>query len=150
MKFCKNCGKEISDDCKFCPGCGTEQSSNEKRSEQLPVEKKQKCLPSFIIGLIGSILGMFGGLCTTMCSCGSSSNSAFLLIFLGSIVGMVGTCLCLNKAKTGSLLQLLGSIMMIIHAYSKGAEILTVFGFVILLFAGIIGVIYCFLICRNK
>ncbi len=150
MNFCQKCGKEIKDDCKFCPVCGTEQLSDEKSSAQLSVEKKEKCLPSFIIGLIGSILGMFGGLCTTMCSCGSSSNSAFLLIFLGSIVGMIGTCLCLNKSKIGSLLQLLGAVMMIIHAYSKGAEFLTVFGFVLLLFAGIIGVIYSFLIRRNK
>ena len=150
MKFCQKCGKEIVDDCKYCPICGTEQAPDEKSSAQLPVKKDEKCLPSFIIGLIGSILGMFGGLCTTMCSCGSSSNSAFFLIFLGSIVGMIGTCLCLNKAKIGSLLQLSGAVMMIIRAYSRGAELLTIFGFVLLLCAGIIGVIYSFLIHRNK
>lgn len=149
MKFCQKCGKEITDESAFCPNCGSEQSAGEVTPPQKPVEKKVKCLPSFIIGLIGSILGMFGGLCTTMCSCGSASNSAFLLIFLGSIVGMIGTCLCLSKAKTGSLLQIGGAIMMIIHAYSKGSELLTVFGLVLLLFAGIIGVIYSFIIHKK-
>ena len=149
MKFCQKCGKEIVDNCVLCPHCGAEQSSSEKSTEQLPVEEKDKCLPSFIIGLIGSIFGMFGGLCTTMCSCGSSSNSAFLLIFLGSVVGMIGTCLCLKKAKTGALLQLLGALMMIVRAFSEGAELLTVFGLVLLLLAGIIGVTCSFLKSRN-
>lgn len=163
--YCKHCGNQINENDIFCDKCGTpiEQSARptstdrslpgtSNTSAQAPQGKpvpyfmeKKKCLPAFIIGLIGSIFGLFGGLCTTMCSCGSSSNSAFVMIFLGSVIGMIGTCLCLSKCRIGSIMQLLAAIMIIIRAYSGGSDFMTVIAFVFLLISGIIGVIYGFL-----
>ena len=36
MKYCKNCGKQLSDDAKFCVDCGTptEEASSKRRVEQ--------------------------------------------------------------------------------------------------------------------
>ena len=110
---------------------------------------KGKCLASFIIGLIGSIFGILGGLCTTMCSCGGA-GSAFILIFFGSIIGMIGTTLCLSKAKLGCILQIVAALMIIIQAYTKGAEFMSIFAWILLMVAGIIGVVYCYFINKAK
>ncbi len=110
------------------------------------MNSNSKCLASFIIGLIGSILGMLGGLCTTMCSCGFGSDSAFYMIFGGGVLGMIGTTLCLRKAKLGSLLQITAAVLIIIRAYNGGAELMSVFAWIFLLVAGVIGAIYTFII----
>lgn len=107
----------------------------------------QRSLPAFIIGLIGSILGMMGGLCTSMCDFRTGGNAPFILIFGGAVVGLIGSCMCLNKAKTGSILQLVGALMMIICAYGiTGAEFMSIFGFVLLLTGGIIGLIQSYFV----
>ena len=143
--FCKKFGGEIQEGTVFCPGCG--QPVVEK--QETP-HNKSRCLPSFILGLIGSIFGLFGGICTTMCSFGSSSNNAFLFIFGGSLVGLIGACLCLNKAKIGAILEIVAALMIIYRAYFKGgSDFMTVIALLFLLFGGIIGLVYTFLIKRK-
>ena len=133
---CKNCGTELTGtNAELCPNCINKANGNNGGI---------KFLPSFILGLIGSLFGISGGFCMTMCtSLYSSGMSAFLLIFGGSIVGLVGACKCLKDVKKGSILELIGAIMIIICAYGiTGADISTVFGMLLLLIGGIIGLIY--------
>lgn len=129
---CKNCGVELTNtNAELCPNCINKAGGI-------------KFIPSFILGLIGSLFGISGGFCMTMCtSLYSSGMSAFLLIFGGSIVGLVGACKCLKDAKKGSILEIIGAIMIIICAYGiTGSDISTLFGMLLLLIGGIIGLIY--------
>lgn len=133
--ICEKCGKDITNqNARFCPNCG----------ERL--QQKTGFLPSFILGLIGSIFGASGGLCMTMCSSlYSSGMSAFILILGGSIVGLVGACKCLKDVKIGSILELIAAIMIIICAYGiTGSDFSTIIGMLLLLIGGIIGLIYSF------
>ena len=148
--ICKNCGKTIENEsATFCTGCGASLSggainSSPKYSKPATTGNGVKFLPSFIIGLIGSIFGMMGGLCVTMCtSLYDSGVSAFLLIFGGSVVGLVGACKCLSDAKKGSIIELIGAIMIIICAFGiTGADPATIIGLVFLLVSGIMGLAY--------
>lgn len=146
--FCEKCGAEISSNDKFCPGCG---SPVQVVSVAPPQEENMRCLPAFILGLGGSIFGMFGGICTTMCSMSSrAGNSAFFMIFVGAIIGLIGACMCLKKPRTGSLLEALSAILMIIRAYSgSGATFSVVIGILFMLAGAIIGIIYAFVIKRK-
>lgn len=109
-----------------------------------------KCLPSFILGLIGGICGIFGGFCTTMCDVFGGGNAPFLLIFCGSIIGLIGACLCLSKARIGSLLELVSGIMIMICAYGiTGSGMMSVIAMLMFLFGGIIGIVYSFIIKRK-
>lgn len=83
----------------------------------------------------------------TMCSSlYSSGTSAFVLILGGSIVGLIGACKCLKNAKQGSILEIIGAIMIIICAYGiTGSDFSTIIGMVLLLISGIIGLIYSLL-----
>ncbi|MBQ9774152.1 MAG: zinc ribbon domain-containing protein [Clostridia bacterium] len=152
-RFCAKCGNELGKDERYCSRCGTDFNdaiqhqvgAQNPKSENLPSSNAvfgyfleyKKCLSAFIVGLIGSIFGMFGGICTSMCSCFSSSasGSAFLFIFGGAVIGLIGSCMCLNKARIGSVLQLIGTLMIIIRAFALGAEFFTIFSFLILLTA---------------
>lgn len=146
--FCNNCGKEIKEETQFCPYCGASLATKEVVNDYPAVKGKSVCLPSFILGLIGSLFGIFGGICTTMCSV-FSSNSAFIWIVGGSLVGLVGACLCLSKSKLGSVLELIGALMIIVRAYGGGADFMTVIALIFLLFGGLIGVVYSFIIKKK-
>lgn len=145
--YCKKCGNELKEGEQFCGKCGANASGT-----IISQEKNQtKCLPAFILGLIGSIFGIFGGLCTTMClSLSSRGDAAFILIFGGAIVGLIGACLCLNKPKIGSVLELVSALMMIICAFGiTGSDFMTVIAFLLMLVGGIIGAVYAFIIKRT-
>ena len=106
-----------------------------------------KCLPSFILGLIGGICGIFGGFCTTMCDVFGGGNAPFFFIFCGSIIGIIGACMCLSKARIGSLLELVSAIMIMICAYGiTGSGMMSVIAMLMFLFGGIIGIVYSFII----
>lgn len=112
---------------------------------------RNRCLPSFIIGLVASLFGIMGGLCTTMCdSLVSNGVAPFLLIVGGSVVGLVGACLCMSKAKIGSILQLVAAVLIIICAYGiSGAEFMTIFAMILFIVSGIIGIIFAFVVNRK-
>lgn len=144
--ICKNCGKDVPSGNSFCPNCGSPCNTPSAPNNTSP---KLRCLPSFILGLIGSIFGLMGGICTTMCAMGGG-NSAFFFIFVGSLIGLVGACLCLNKAKLGSILETVAALMIIYRAYfDGGSEFMSVIALLLLLAGGIIGLIYSFIIKRK-
>lgn len=172
--YCKNCGKEITEHTKYCDNCGC---STDAKSNNLNTEHKQtdiseekvrnKCLPAFILGLIASIFGMLGGLCMTMCTgaiegissslypsnslANLASTFAFIFIFCGSIVGLIGACLCLNKVLKGSILQIVAALMIIIYAYGMaGAEFMTILSMLLFLAGGIIGIVFWFMNVYKK
>ncbi len=86
----------------------------------------------------------------TMCtSLYSSGMSTFILIFGGSIVGLIGACKCLSNVKVGSILQLIAAIMIIICAYGiTGSDISTIVAMLLFLTSGVIGLVYG--IIKNK
>ena len=151
--YCPNCGNELKDGAMFCGKCGMSVKAGTNGQNVFKnQDNSQKCLPAFILGLIGSIFGILGGFCTTMClsSFGSSSgDAAFILILGGAIVGLVGACKCLTKVKTGSILELISAVMMIICAYGTGAEFMTVLAFVLMLIGGIIGAFQAFVMKKK-
>ena len=66
------------------------------------------------------------------------------------MVGLIGACLCFKKAKIGSILELIGSFMIIYRAYfDGGSDFMSVIALVLLLFGGLIGVVYSFIIKRK-
>ena len=142
----------------FCPRCGASmEETSSTTGSGAPNESaakdagKIRCLPSFILGLIGALFGIFGGLCTTMCDFVGGGNAPFLLIFGGSLIGLVGACLCLNKAKIGSIIELVSAGMIIYCAYGKsGSDFMSVIALLLLLAGGIIGAVYSFILKRKK
>lgn len=156
--YCKKCGKEIDEGKPFCSHCGAPVSETPavantpaaSAAPDTPAKNACRCLPSFILGLIGGLFGMFGGICTTMCSMGSAGNSAFVFIFLGALVGLIGACLCFTKAKIGSVLEAVSAILMIVRAFShSGATFSVVIGLLFMSAAAIVGIVYSFLIKRT-
>lgn len=146
-KFCSNCGKKLSEDEKFCMVCGKNQQENivgDTHYANRTPDNKDKFLPSFILGLIASIFGIFGGLCVTMCSSiYSSGMEAFIFIIGGSVVGLIGACKCLSNAKIGSILELIGAIMITICAFGiTGADGQTVIALVLFYISGAIGLLH--------
>lgn len=144
---CYNCGNEVDEKKIYCPKCGVKLKKRSSEDEG----KIEKCLPAFIVGLLGSIFGMLGGLCVSMCDMSTGGNAPFVLIFGGSIVGMIGACKCLKNVRIGAFLQLLGALMIIICAYGiTGADIMSVFGMVLLLAGGIIGLVDYYIIKKKR
>lgn len=144
MKICKNCGNQINDGETFCPKCGN----------AIPVHKqneKVKFLPSFILGLIASIFGIGGGFCTSMCtSLVRMGGAPLILIFGGSIIGLIGACQCLNNVKIGSVVELIAAVMMIICLYFiTGGDMMSIMSMLLFLIGGVIGLIYAFLIKKG-
>ena len=145
--FCKHCGNVIEDDATICPNCNSAVSENQTKKKETTHETR--CLPSFILGLIGSIFGLFGGICTTMCSVGNSGNSAFIFIFGGSLLGLIGACKCLNNVKIGAILETASACLIIFRAFSNfGADFMTVIAILLLLSGGLIGLFHAFV--RNR
>ena len=171
--FCHKCGNEMGDNEKYCSKCGAEnkeydggREQNGRSAPSIEAENdynmqhklhrtgsEERCLPAFILGLIGSIMGIFGGFCVTMCASMAMVNmggAAFIFIFGVSVVGMIGACQCLKNVKRGSILQLIGAVMIIICAYGiTGADLMSVLAFLLLLIGGIIGLVDYYVIKKK-
>lgn len=145
---CKNCGYEINDGEKVCKNCGNKIQQSETIHNQ---KETTRFLPSFILGLVASLFGISGGLCTTMCnSLYSSGISPLLLIFGGSIVGLIGACKCLSNVKIGSIIELIAAVMMIICLYGiTGGDVASVVSMLLFLVSGIIGIIYLYIVKKK-
>ncbi|MBE6708552.1 MAG: zinc-ribbon domain-containing protein [Ruminococcaceae bacterium] len=150
MKFCTNCGKQLSDGEAFCSGCGkpvqsTAQSpvqANRMQTQTNPA-KAESCVPAFVLGLIGAIFGLFGGMCVAACnSIGGNEGAALFLIVGGSIVGLIGACMCFKRAKLGSVVELIGAVMMAICIFGvTGADFMSIIGMIMLAIGGLIGLL---------
>lgn len=116
MPYCRNCGKEITEEQKYCPHCGTGVNSNVKEKyEHLKMlsdikqkntnqDTKKKYSDSsgsiwVLIGLISSILslfffppafGIFGIFCGSMAVKRGSSFSGGFIILLSLICMIIG------------------------------------------------------------
>lgn len=133
--FCKNCGSKLSEDAIYCGNCGT-------AIHEVPntvTDNSSRFLPSFILGLIGSIFAFLGGACTAACT---GRDAAMFLIMFGGVVGMIGACKCLNKIKKGAIIELVAALMIFVCFFITGSEYMGMLGFLFLLCAGIIGLIY--------
>lgn len=65
-------------------------------------------------------------------------------------MGIIGACLCLNKAKKGAILEIISGVMIAICAYAiTGADFMSVFAMVLLLASGLIGLIDSYIIKRK-
>ncbi len=145
--ICKKCGNEIAENEKICSKCGTPTGNVATNAVQMSNEAADKCLGSFILGLIGAIFGIMGGLCTTMCDVTTGGNAPFFLIFCGSIIGLIGACMCLKRTKVGSVIELLAGIMIIICAFCiSGAEFMSIIAMLLFLAGGIVGVVYSYVL----
>ena len=156
---CKNCGRVLDNNEKFCPACGqavgtsavVNNSEASGDMSELPswitcnpflnyLFSYRKTLPGFIVGLIGSIFGMLGGICTIACSL--SDGAA--LIFLGGVIALVGACLCLSKARLGTIAQFLGFVLIVGRSFTYGGDFFTVFSIAFLFASCIISAISAF------
>ena len=59
LPFCKQCGKEISQDARFCPYCGADQTSYAMPPIQAGLETKNTGLTA-VLALIAGIFGLWG------------------------------------------------------------------------------------------
>lgn len=84
MKFCSNCGKEVSKESKFCANCGKEVSAEEVKNENIVAKQSN---PLAITGFVISLVSL---LC-----CGGTSWLG--LIF--SIIGLIESKKKNNKGK---------------------------------------------------
>ena len=77
MKYCKNCGVELSDDAVFCPNCGEKQTSDNSNIQSNPTTVSQSTNTVYVTSE-SSTLGVMAIVC------------GFLMPFLGLILGIVG------------------------------------------------------------
>ena len=111
----------------------------------------QKCLPSFVLGLIASIFGMFGGFCVSMCaSFVGRGDEALIFIFGGSIIGLVGACMCLKQARAGVILEGCATLAIIgcVFGYT-GGDFMTILSMLLFVAATIVGAVMCFVLDRK-
>ncbi len=145
---CNQCNHPLAQTDRSCPSCGAPVPF-----VNVPVKKSvDRSLASFILGILASLLGIFGGLCVTMCnSLVSSGVAPFLMIFGGSVLGLCGACLCLYKARIGAIIQLGSCLLIGICVFAiSGGEFLTLFSMILFLVSGIVGLVESILKSKNK
>lgn len=145
MKFCKHCGNQLSDDVAFCNKCGNAVGEATPAANNVVIinNKPSGSVPAFVLGLIGAIFGLFGGICITACyDFGGQGGAPLLLMVGGSIVGLIGACLCFKKVKVGSALEILAAVMIAICVFFiTGSDIMSLVGMILLLVGGIVGLL---------
>lgn len=129
MKTCKNCNNSVADNAVVCPTCGCK------------LDVANRNVAAFVLGLIGSIFGLIGGLCVSACySFIGSETTPMIMMVGGSILGLIGCCMCFSKAKIGSLLELAGAVLIAICAFAiTGAGIMSLVSIALLGIGGIVG-----------
>lgn len=149
--ICSSCGAPIQEGEVLCWECGKYVSLDKKMgSFGLWWWRPSRCLPAFILGLIASILGIFGGLCTTMCSSFyGRGEEALFFIFGGSIVGLIGACVCIGKhprARVGAFEMMGAALMQIFAMYflGTGGTLDAIFSMVLFIAAAVVGAICSF------
>ena len=137
MKYCVKCGKEVTNEAAVCQECGAAIEGKSSKATGT------RCTPAFILGLIGGILGLFGGICVSACySFGGGSDAPVFLMIGGSLIGLIGSCMCFSKAKLGSVIEIIAAVMIGYCAFAiTGADINSLVGMLLLGVGGIVGLI---------
>ena len=65
---------------------------------------RQKSVPAFIVGLISGILGLIGAILSSLSSFGIGLVVSIPLLLLPSILIIIGSIICLFKAKVGGII----------------------------------------------
>jgi len=146
MKFCQKCGRQIMEEAVICPYCGCPaqtQSNAYYNYNNAPAQVKNRSIPGFVLGLIGAIFGLFGGICVSaLYSFGGNDTAPMLLMIGGSIIGLIGSCLCFGKPKIGGILELLGALMIAICAFGvTGSDIAAILGMILLAIGGLVSLL---------
>lgn len=97
--YCKNCGKEVSDDAKYCPSCGTPLNVETNSNDLNP--SKLWALLGFFIPLAGLILYLIWEKekPNTARLCG---KGALISVIVGAITSVVAVVLLVILAIIGS------------------------------------------------
>lgn len=93
MKYCTNCGQELSDDAVFCPGCGCPASARNGQQAQAPTQDLLQTLSQrvFTNGIIWIVIG------TLQILLGILTNWFFLIVGVLNIISSVND---LNYSKS--------------------------------------------------
>ncbi|KZX15543.1 DUF4064 domain-containing protein [Methanobrevibacter filiformis] len=90
-----------------------------------------------VLGILGGVFGLIGGVFALFFSAFESSIGVLgLSAILASIVGIIGTVYIKNNPKLGSIIVVISSFWLLISISLFG-----VLGFILLLIAGILGLI---------
>lgn len=71
--------------------------------ETIDKKKRQKAVPAFIVGLIGAILGFVGAILSIFSGLGLGLFISVPLLLLPSILILIGSIVCMFKAKAGGI-----------------------------------------------
>lgn len=135
---CPHCEKELSENAVFCDNCG-----KMIVNVNALTRNRIRCVPAFVLGLMGGIFAILGSACLGACTLGLLGD-AYLIYMVAGILGIVGACKCLKNTKIGMLFEFASALLIIIVAYFMryGAEFMTLIGMILFIAAGIVGLIY--------
>lgn len=148
--FCQSCGAQLNASSQpqapqagypqYQPPAYASPPANANPSAQAPAGRS---VAAFVVGLIGSIFGIFGGLCVAACYSGTGNDTVALLFLIGgSLLGLFGACTCMKKATNGGMMQLAGALLIAICAFGiTGADFATLIGMFLLAVGGIVGLV---------
>lgn len=107
--------------------------------------RKTSSKAPLVLGIVGGILGIIEGSCLAFCGevaaelgGGSKWLIGGLLALVGSIAGLVGGC-CAKSQKWGSLVQLIGGIVVAVSVIFTGIDLMTIAAAVLLIVGGAVG-----------
>lgn len=111
----------------------------------------KKSIPAFVLGLVGAIFGILGGLCDSVCAAAESTLTTgdasagyipLILVVGGSILGLVGACLCFKKANKGGIMQIIAAAAILVSVIAfGGASTLSYVALACMAVGGLLGLI---------
>lgn len=127
MKYCSNCGKELTDEQKTCSNCGY--TANAELSVPISVENKKPWDVLSIVGFCISIIGLLIDLIAFISMAADANLGTALLLIVGLVVGgifgavgtllsIVGLVLTIKKQKRGKAFAIIGIVVGAICACS--------------------------------
>lgn len=120
MKYCSNCGKELTDEQKTCPNCGY--TDNAETAASVLSENKRSWDVLSIVGFCISLVGLLIDLIVFIDMATDTNLATVLLLIVGLIVGgifgavgtllsIIGLVLAVNKQKRGKAFAIIGIVV---------------------------------------
>ena len=105
MKYCSDCGKELTEGVEFCPNCGASVNGKIKNNNVSQNKKKDLAIPGFVCSIIGFICCTYvaiPGLILSIMSLmdiksGKASRKNMGLAIAGIILGVLGIIVMINN-----------------------------------------------------